>query len=56
MRGVAGNQLQQKIAATADHVALAHLGPGADVLLERGQHGFFLAVQADDREEGDFPA
>ena len=56
MRGVARDQLQQEIAAAADHVALPHLGPAGDKLLERRQHHLLLAVQSDDGEEHDFPA
>ena len=57
MRGIAGHQLQQEIAPAADHVTLlAHLGPRGDELLEGGEHGFPLALQADDGEEDDLPA
>jgi hypothetical protein len=56
VRGIAGHQLQQEIAAAADHVTLAHLGPGGDELFEGGEHGLALALQANDGEEGDLPA
>jgi len=35
MRGIPSHQLEQEIAAATNHVALAHLGPAADELLER---------------------
>jgi hypothetical protein len=37
-------------------VALADFRPAADKLLEGGQHGFLLAVEADDGKERDLPA
>ena len=54
--GVARDEPEQEVAAAADHVALADFGPGGDQLFEGGEDGIFLAVQADDGEEGDLPA
>src|SRR5271169_1752388 len=43
--GVARDQFEQEVAAATDHVALPHLGPAGDQLLERGEHGLLLAVE-----------
>ena len=54
--GVAGDEAEEEVAAAADHVAFADFGPFADVLLEGAEDGFLLGFEADDGEEGDFPA
>ena len=51
VRRVTRDELQQEIAATTDHVALAHLRPIRDELLESGQHQLLLAVEPDNGEE-----
>src|SRR6185312_3311065 len=56
VRGVARYQLEQEVAASADHVAFAHFGPGGDQLLEGRQDRLLLAVQPDDGEERNLPA
>ncbi len=55
VRGIARHEAQQKIAAAPDHVALAHLRPTGDQLLERRQHRFLLAIKPDDSENRDLP-
>src|ERR1700759_3878079 len=51
MGRVPGDKLQQEIAAAADHVALAHLWPVRNELLESGQHDLLLAIEPDNSEE-----
>ena len=44
------HDLQQEIRLAGQHVALAHLGPAIDGILEDAQIGLGLAGQADQRE------
>jgi hypothetical protein len=53
---IARHETQHEIVRTPRHMALAHLGPGADHLLEAGQYRIGLVVEPDQREEADFEA
>jgi len=50
---VATDDLEDEIDLAVEHVALAHLGQRAHVLLELAQRFLGLALQADQREDGD---
>ena len=56
MGGVARNDTQHEVATTADHVAAAHFRPRGHVLFEFREHRLGLAVQPDQRVEGDLVA
>src|SRR3546814_3238192 len=45
--------LEQKVDFAVQHIAFAHFGEAADIILERLQVGFGLAAQADHRKDGD---
>src|SRR3546814_1216280 len=50
---VARDDLEQKVDFAVQHIAFAHFGEAADIILERLQVGFGLAAQADHRKDGD---
>ena len=49
---VDGDDFQQKIRFSGQHVSLPHLGPAGDPLLEGDEIGFGLARQSDEGEYG----
>lgn len=56
MRGVTRHQPDQEIAPAPDHMALPHLRPCGNLILERGEHRLLLAVQPDQSKQRDRPA